>query len=190
MGVNATWDLVDALTPTVPFFQRVVSLVENSFDLRRSSKHTLPDDSTDIAGLVRTYVNGRINHYQPKRPSQTTIKDSEPKDALAVGSAAIQDPNYLRDIFEERWIYLAHENLEDGSSDRLTSFGPHVSNLASIVPLIDEPTPNTTGGIDTDPSRVDEDEDDLYALEEFCGMGDFAFPEEIGMVCVSEPMDD
>jgi hypothetical protein len=113
MGVNATWALLDTLTPAVPFFKRVVSLVENSFDLRHSTKHSQPNADIDIAGLVRMYKNGKIFDF---RPSRTNLAQTNtPKDPIALGFKAC-DEGYLRSFIQERLIYQKHANTKEDYS--------------------------------------------------------------------------
>lgn len=101
MGVNATWELLNVLTPAVPFFGRVVKHIENSFGLIHSSRHTLPDETEDIRGLARVYRRSHIYHYKSERAS------FHAKDILSRGSQDFQNSSYLRDYFAERMNYFS-----------------------------------------------------------------------------------
>lgn len=129
MGLNATWDLLDALTPIVPFFKRLAILVENSFDLRRSSKHTLPDGSADVLGLLRTYINGEIFRYHPER-TEVTAKGKEVIDTFTAGVKAIVDTTYLENIFDERWVYIKHQSTQEDYSQSFRRSHPAGTNGA------------------------------------------------------------
>jgi hypothetical protein len=114
MGVNATWDLLDSLTPAVPFFKRIVNHIERSFGLEHSTKHTIPSAEIDIMGLIRMYQEGDIYKYRAKRDN--SAKPNSPKDVVTLAEASLQDSNYLDELFKDRWSYIANMNtLEDYS---------------------------------------------------------------------------
>jgi hypothetical protein len=115
MGVNATWDLLNELTQAVPFFKRVVELVEQLFCLKHSTKHILPDPEKDIAGLMRTFRNVRIFDYRDDR-KDLLGKYTPPKDVFLLGSSTMQDTEYLEELFDERWIYLSHARTDEDFS--------------------------------------------------------------------------
>jgi hypothetical protein len=133
MGVNANWQLINELTPAVPFYKRIVELVEKSFDLKHSTKHTLPNPEEDVAGLMRTYRNGRIFEYREGRKDHST-KETSPKDALKLGSCAMQDTRYLNELFEEWWMYLSNaKGCEDYTLPPMTSSLPPKVNNDSLL---------------------------------------------------------
>jgi hypothetical protein len=102
MGVNATWDLLNVLTPAVPFFGRVVEHVEAAYDLVHSSKHTLPDGEADIRGLVKLHRNANIFCHESdwKSRVEKVIEDVQSK-----GARDLQNTRYLQDFFDERMAY-------------------------------------------------------------------------------------
>jgi len=111
MGVNATWELINALTPAVPFMGRVVDLVETEYDLKHSSKHSLPNEKTDVNGLCKRYVNSSIFEYKKDRSRRHNCP--EISDMLSEGFHALNDTKWLEDWYERRRAHLEHTNTEE-----------------------------------------------------------------------------
>jgi hypothetical protein len=112
MGVNASWELLDTLTPAVPFLDRIVDRIETSFRLVHSPKHMLPDRQLDVRGLVRMYqAAGILNHCKGRADP---AKGNSPKDVLTLGQITLQDTDYLEQLFDERWSFIKNQRtLED-----------------------------------------------------------------------------
>jgi hypothetical protein len=114
MGVNATWDLIDELTPAIPFLKRVVDHVEKSFDLEHSTRHTIPNPELGISGILRSLADAHVFDYRSKRADPA--EDSPAKDFVSLGETQLQDTKYLEEIFNDRWSYIAFQStLEDYS---------------------------------------------------------------------------
>jgi hypothetical protein len=112
MGMNATWDLIGTLAPAVPYLERVVQQIEGSFDIKASTKHTLPSRDQDLAGLARIHADGEILEYREGR----TDKGTGAKDVFTLGSVDIQDGSYLDDLFQDRWNYIQHASTKQDYS--------------------------------------------------------------------------
>lgn len=147
MGVNATWVLINALTPAVQFYTRVVTIMEKGFNLIHSSKHTLPDDKLDVRGLMKNLRDSKVFNYIGGR----VRKSSKIKDIMSAGIHAVQNTNWLPKLFKTRRAYTTHSNTrEDYDTDEESQ---------------DED--NNNGPMD-----IDEEEDDFYYNGEIEGEGD------------------
>jgi hypothetical protein len=115
MGVNATWPLINKTSPCVPFFGAVVEHLEDTFDIRHSSKHTVPKAEVDICALMSMFglEGGSIFHYKAGR-KYTVTKKATPKDAFSEGVHSLLDTQWLTDWFGERMVYLKYTStLQD-----------------------------------------------------------------------------
>jgi hypothetical protein len=114
MGRNASWDLLEKLTPAIPFLDRVVAQIESSFGLIRSSKHSYPNRETEVMGLINMFTSNRI--FERIAGREHHAGDKYPKDAFTVGQMALADNEYLQKLFKERWSFIKHRSsFEDYS---------------------------------------------------------------------------
>jgi hypothetical protein len=183
MGANATWDLLNTLTAAVPFFKRVVALVENSFDLRHSTKHTLPNAEVDIAGLVRIYQNGRIYDYHPARRHNGTTKP--PKDAITLGFKAC-DPKYFKEHFKKRWTYQNHASTEEEYSHPPKDTDEDETQTQGHNLRYDEVEEDGILGDDVDAAPDAGEELIRDGLDAFDMAGDYEWPEECNTIALTE----
>lgn len=109
MGVNATWDLLNALTPAVPFFNRVTSIVESAFGLHHSRKHTLPDEGLDLKGLGKVYTDSMLFSYRKGRMRSGAAVN----DAFTSGLQALMNTKWLQDHFNTRSAYMSYTNFDE-----------------------------------------------------------------------------
>jgi hypothetical protein len=113
MGVNATWGLIDELTPAVPFLKRVVDHVEKSFGLEHSTKHIIPNPLLETRSIMRTLSSSSAFDYHPNR-QDLTDEGNTPKDFATIGEIELQDTKYLNELWKERWSYIKRTStLED-----------------------------------------------------------------------------
>src|ERR1700742_2347679 len=110
MGLNSSWELLDSLTPAVPFFKRLVNHIEKSFGLEHSTKHTIPSPETGICEIMKMAQDACINDYVDGRidPAKTNL----PKDVIALGATSLQESKYLEELFEDRWSHIANMSTE------------------------------------------------------------------------------
>jgi len=113
MGVNTTWELLNTLTPAVPYLDRVVEEIETSFISVQPSQHGLRRSrSTGTHGLIEMHKEAHLLDYRSKRVN--LAKKNTPKDLLVAGRIALQDTDYLEQQFAERWSFIKNPCTRGG----------------------------------------------------------------------------
>src|ERR1700748_3483149 len=102
MGVNASWPLLNKIAPCVPFFGAVVEHVEESFQIRHSSRHSVPKAEIDILAIMNSFGKKGGSIFEYKSDRKVTSEKKEQKDCFLEGTNALQNTHWFEDWFEER----------------------------------------------------------------------------------------
>lgn len=154
MGVNASWELTDKVTPVIPRFQRANEVFEKEFDMVHSKKHTLPTDKHDIRGVENIYTTRGIFSYKPERSRKGT---EEINDAYSTGQHQVLNTNWLPELHSNRTAYEGHFNDTE----------TYDCDIESLLRSVEEVGPQEVDEVEACmfAFEVDFDDEDLYRLD-------------------------